>query len=651
MQVEMTLRTRLLAYFGLLSGISALSFIVLWLYGLPSLGIEGIQASEYRRTIASVETLADKQRDSFERWFEGRRRELHLLSSSELYSAALRAQSKGGTSSARGRLELLNRQLVMLREANPDAYNHLYVADGTGQRLLASTQPGWQTPPPKHAGFLKEGSQIGLSEFIYLAMEPEGPAIIVTNQILAFDDEGMPEGELVGVLVASIGLRTLLHDAERAIQHQLHGAGDLMLIDHEKRILLASSQRQLGLKDLSSAVETGSEGAKILALQGGREVLLAFRHLHIGASDGLSMVVARDSDEALASIRFTFLRLLALGLLIFLLAMALMVFATNRLARSEAEIRRLNATLEARVEERTEALEQANSELSATLENLERTRDGLIQSEKLASLGALVAGVAHELNTPIGNSVLVASTLQDRAASIANSSAGLTRGGFQEYTAAMHAGTTMLLSNLERAADLVQSFKQLAVDQTSDQRRSFSLATVAEEAWLSIRPTLKAQPYRLQIDIPGQLHLDGYPGQLSRILINFINNAVLHGFEGRATGTMNLSARTVGDTLVEIVFADDGVGMAEEVRRHVFDPFFTTKLGKGGSGLGMHLAYNVVTGLLGGRIELESAPGKGASFRITIPACAPMAPAASQSEGDQYGSLEYPDPACPFHMS
>jgi PAS domain S-box-containing protein len=295
--------------------------------------------------------------------------------------------------------------------------------------------------------------------------------------------------------------------------------------------------------------------------------------------------------------------------------------------RIENEILELNATLEQRVIKRTEELQQANQELALTLETLNKAQEELVRSEKLAALGALVAGIAHELNTPIGNSLMVASTLTDQTRALASdysNSNGIKRSTLEGYiTDAARAGD-ILMRNLQRAADLVTGFKQVAVDQTSSQRRSFSVAEVVAEIMLTLWPTLKKTAFIVRQSIPNGLVMDSYPGPLGQVITNLVNNALLHGFEGRPAGTVSISAQASGDGWMELSVIDDGVGIPPANLNRIFDPFFTTKLGAGGSGLGLNIAHNIVTGILGGRLRVQSEVGTGSTFILTLPLVAPQ---------------------------
>ncbi|MEC4721065.1 PAS domain S-box protein [Noviherbaspirillum sp. CPCC 100848] len=298
----------------------------------------------------------------------------------------------------------------------------------------------------------------------------------------------------------------------------------------------------------------------------------------------------------------------------------------------ENEIRELNANLEQRVVERTEELQQANLELASAVQTLNIAQEELVRSEKLAALGSLVAGVAHELNTPIGNSLMVASTLADqtRTFTSAYEANGLKRSTLEAFIRDADRAGDILVRNLHRAANLVTGFKQVAVDQTSSQRREFSVAEAVSEIMLTLWPTLRKTSFVVKQDIPAALRMDSYPGPLGQVITNLVNNTLLHGFEGRQSGTVEISAEMAGDGWIEITVADDGVGIPQANLNRIFDPFFTTKLGAGGSGLGLNITHNIVTGILGGRIRVHSELGMGTTFVLSMPMIAPQ----RQSEED-----------------
>lgn len=306
------------------------------------------------------------------------------------------------------------------------------------------------------------------------------------------------------------------------------------------------------------------------------------------------------------------------------LVMAVLTDVTER-KRVEAAIRQLNEQLEQRVAQRTAELERANSELSSTLQTLRLTQDELVQSEKLAALGGLVAGVAHELNTPVGNAMMVASSLHDRTREFDKRvrEGELRRSTLDRFVADSLEATELVQRSLHRASDLVQSFKQVAVDQSSERRRSFQLREVVQEVVDTLRPNVRRHPVRIEMDIAADLVLDSFPGPLGQVVINLVMNAMLHAFEGRAQGRIMLTGTRVGEAQVELVCADDGVGMPAEVLARVFDPFFTTKLGRGGTGLGLSIVYQLVTQVLCGQIAVRSTPGEGTAFTLRLPLAVP----------------------------
>jgi signal transduction histidine kinase len=249
----------------------------------------------------------------------------------------------------------------------------------------------------------------------------------------------------------------------------------------------------------------------------------------------------------------------------------------------------------------------------------------LIETERLAALGRLVAGVAHELNSPVGISLTVASTLAQRCSKFANQilSGPVRRSSLSEFVNSNRDAANQLVANLERAGELIQAFKQVAVDRSLADRRNFDLRIATAQIVASVMPGLPKPRHPLALDIPSDVIMDSYPGAYGQVLTNLIFNAVIHGFADRSDGNMLIEATRVGDDFVEITFSDDGGGISEDAQRHVFDPFFTTRRAKGSTGLGLHIVHNLVTEQLGGRITLVSALGKGTSISMTLPLVAP----------------------------
>lgn len=296
---------------------------------------------------------------------------------------------------------------------------------------------------------------------------------------------------------------------------------------------------------------------------------------------------------------------------------------SSQLERMRGALSRSIHDLEERVRERTAELLDVNQELTGTLDKLQRAQGELVQQEKLAALGSLVAGIAHELNTPIGNGLTVASSMQDSTANIAKSmEQGVTRAAMEEYLRDMGEGAHLVCMSLEKASELVSSFKQVAVDRTSAQRRTFQLSSLLKETRITMATLMKHMPYQLEIVEEADVTLDSYPGPLGQVITNLLNNALLHGFDESESGKIVISTKPL-DGGVQIQVSDNGRGIESGFVSHIFDPFFTTKLGEGGNGLGLHIVHNIVTVALGGSIEVHSERGVGATFTVKIPLSAP----------------------------
>ena len=271
-------------------------------------------------------------------------------------------------------------------------------------------------------------------------------------------------------------------------------------------------------------------------------------------------------------------------------------------------------------------LRSAKEHAESTLAELKDAQASLVEAEKLAAIGGLVAGVAHEVNNPVGISLTVASSLIRRVDQFQLELAGgqLKKSRLDEFLSGAREAAAQLVANLTRAGELVQSFKQVAVDRTHADRRFFDLKESTEQIVASLRPTLKKTQHQLFLDLPEGVEMDSYPGAFGQVVTNLFMNALIHGFaEEREGGHLVIRSRLIDADHVEFIVEDDGVGMGEEIVRHAFDPFFTTRRGAGGTGLGLHIVYNIVNRRLGGRITLESAPGRGTRFRIVLPRVAP----------------------------
>lgn len=270
---------------------------------------------------------------------------------------------------------------------------------------------------------------------------------------------------------------------------------------------------------------------------------------------------------------------------------------------------------------RERALRRAKDQADHALHDLHQAQDDLIRAEKLASLGQLVAGVAHEINTPLGIALTTATLVRDETRTFQGLVAAgtLSRSRLTHFVDRVGEGTQLLCANLTRAADLVHGFKQVAVDRASDERRRFDLDVWLGELLASLQPMLRKGGHRIERDVPSGVVVDTYPGVLAQIVTNLVANAVVHGFAAaRRPGTITVRVSNTG-SLVRLEVSDDGSGIAPEHLGRIFDPFFTTARSRGSTGLGMHIVHNLVTAKLQGRIAVESELGRGTRARLEFP--------------------------------
>ncbi|QEP44229.1 hypothetical protein D5085_14520 [Ectothiorhodospiraceae bacterium BW-2] len=287
---------------------------------------------------------------------------------------------------------------------------------------------------------------------------------------------------------------------------------------------------------------------------------------------------------------------------------------------AKEELEELTADLERLVTKRTFELQQSNADLQQTINHLQTAQQQLVQSEKMASLGNLVAGIAHEINTPIGVGLTATTSLNEEVAQIRHQfdHNSLKKGDFSQFISHAEQACHILQSNLQRAAELIRSFKQVAVDQGSDQWRQLGLRHYIDEITLSLRPKLKRRLITVENQIAADLSLYTHPGAIYQMISNLILNSLIHAFNEDETGTITIDAYR-SDAHLTIEYLDNGHGMDETVQQHLFDPFFTTRRHSGGSGLGLHIVYNLVTSTLQGSITVSSQVGSYSRFQIQLP--------------------------------
>jgi len=308
--------------------------------------------------------------------------------------------------------------------------------------------------------------------------------------------------------------------------------------------------------------------------------------------------------------------------------------------------RRLKSTI-FRIREAEDAARTSGKETARALQDLRQTQESLLQAERLASLGSLVAGVAHEINTPVGIALTSASVLKGATDDIqlAVSTTGIKKSEILRYLDTAAESARLIMNNAYRAAHLIHSFKQIAVDQTSEARRPFGLHDYIEEIVSSLQPKLKKTKITLALDCPTDIVLDSYPGAFAQIITNLTLNCVEHAFEADQPGEIAIAARQDED-VVELHVSDNGKGIAPDVLDRIFDPFFTTRRGQGGTGLGLNIVYNLIVKQFGGTITVASTLDQGTHFTVRIPRVAPQeplgalqaSPAVAVETGDALGA-------------
>lgn len=300
--------------------------------------------------------------------------------------------------------------------------------------------------------------------------------------------------------------------------------------------------------------------------------------------------------------------------------------SNQALIEQQHQVQELNSSLEQKVAQRTEELQQKSSEALESLRQLRMTQNQLVNMEKHAALGDMVAGLAHEINTPLGIGVTAVSALEDYLEELKSQyqSEQLSKSSLNDFISFAEESIDITGENLRRAADMIGRFKQVAVDQASEQRRDFEVGDYLQSIASSLRPNYKYRPIEVQFDVPERIVISSYPGALAQVITNLMMNSLTHAFDPEQSGTIAFKAERSGDELV-LHYSDDGKGMSEEVLEHLYEPFFTTRKGKGGSGLGAHIIHNLVTGQLHGQIDVRSTLGQGTQFTLRLPCTPPSA--------------------------
>jgi len=448
---------------------------------------------------------------------------------------------------------------------------------------------------------LRENGPFRDMPFVIIATNGERREILWSTEIVMLGDEE--------VLLSSVHDLTTQKRAERALQEseaRLRAAiesipFDFFVLDAESRFVLQNSASQVRWGDLVGTCS--AQAAASRTISAGLEAMLSRAIAGVLVDQETRMATGEEERyfrNVVAPVRDDAVR-----------GVVGLSMDITESRRAEAELRQYREHLEELVQERTEALKHAMSQL--------------VQSEKLAALGHLVAGVAHELNTPLGNARMIASTLSDQVQELANAldSGAMRRSQLVDFLNQSREAVDLLERNTIRAADLIGHFKEVAVDQTSMRRRRFNVLETVNEVLVTMRPTLKRTAHCIELDIASDLELDSYPGPLEQVITNLIANSLTHGLAGIEHGRIQIRGCADDSNAIQLIYQDNGVGIPPEQQERIFEPFFTTRLGQGGSGLGLYIVYNLVNGVLGGSVRVSSQVGAGATFSMRLPRDAP----------------------------
>ncbi len=665
-----SLAHRLLAGFLLIS--------VIPLAGFALLNLRNFEDALTRTVIADVASIADKKADQIDTYINERRVDMRLLGHFPDVRSIFTALQTGyeiGTDSAAYRQAAEHAEVLLAELAMGYHYYDMLFINSAGDVIFslkkkADLNTNLRNGPNRDTvlGQSFQNSMALLStEFtsfdIYAPSENKTAAFIVTPLL----SNGLP----IGVLAAQINLETLQPVIED--RTGLAKTGEAILAQqtqdrvsytsHLRYLANATPLNQIPIEKAAPPMRHALHGERGQGLSmdyAGHDVVAAWRYL---PSLRWGMVVKIDAAEALASlIQLRFYTALALGALVFMAGAAAFflgfsiitplhqfIKVINEIARGDLkqrvglnrqdelgqlavafnrmadEVQSGRDLLEQTVITRTAELMIAKTDAEVALNTLQQTQGSLVEAEKMAALGGLVAGISHEINTPIGV-ILMSSThleLETGKASERYSQGELSGDELEAYFDTASQSTRLMTINSQRAADLIYSFKQVAVDQTSGERREFELKCYIEEVLLSLHPKLKRTAISMTLECPENLIVDSYPGALSQILTNLIINSLRHAYQPDQAGKLNIRVTLLADDNIKLVYSDDGQGIPPELQSKIFDPFFTTQRGKGGSGLGLHIVYNTVRQTLKGKLQMHSAFAQGTMFTIHFPRVCP----------------------------
>ncbi|HEY8034857.1 MAG TPA: ATP-binding protein [Methylobacter sp.] len=658
----------------LLAGLFLISIIPL--AGVSLLSLSNFEAALNRMVIANMSSIADKKADQIDTYINERRVDMYQLSRfpdiRNMFTALQAGHDVGVDSDAYRQAAVRAEKLLAELAAGYDYYDMLFI-NLSGEIIFslkkeADLSTNLRTGPYRDTG-LGQGFQQSMAllstEFsVFDNYAPSGnrAAAFITTPLLS---NGLP----IGVLAAQINLeilqpviedRTGLGETGEAILAQ-QTQNTVTYTSHLRR--LAAPLNQIPIEQAAMPMQHalhGERGQDLSVDYSGHDVVAAWRYL---PSLRWGMVVKIDAEEALAPLlRLRLHTLLVLGILVLIAGAAAFFLGfsiinplhhfinvineitlgdlTQRVALSRQdelgqlavafnrmadEVQNGRDTLEQTVVVRTAELMIAKTDAETAFHSLKQTQDTLVQSEKMAALGGLVAGIAHEINTPVGVILMSSTHLETETDKVSSryQQGELSGDELESYFDTAGQSVRLMTINSQRAAELINSFKQVAVDQTGGERREFELKSYIEEIVLSLLPKLKRTAISMTLECPEGLIVDSYPGALSQILTNFIVNSLQHAYQPDQAGRLKIRVALLSDDNIRLLYSDDGQGIPPELQSKIFDPFFTTQRGNGGSGLGLHIVYNAVYQTLKGRLQMHSAFAQGTMFTLHFPRVCP----------------------------
>lgn len=660
----------------LLVGLFLISIIPL--AGVSLLSLHNFEAALSRTVIANMSSIADKKADQIDTYINERRVNMYQLSHfpdiRDMFTA-LQAGHEVGMDSVAYRQAAAHAEKLLAELAEGYDYYDMLFINPAGEVIFslkkeADLNTNLRTGPYRDTvlgqGFQQSMALLSTEFSLFDVYAP------LNNKTAAFITTPLFSNSLpIGVLAAQINLEILQPIIEDRIG--LGETGEAVLAQqaqdrvfytsHLRYLVNDSPLNQISIEKVAMPMRqalSGKRGQDLSVDYAGHDVVAAWRYL---PSLHWGMVVKIDAKEALAPLlRLRFHTLLILGILMlmaggaaFFLGFSIinplhyfinvineitqgdlkqrvdlsrqdelgqLAVAFNRMAD---EVQNGRDTLEQTVVIRTAELMIAKNDAETAFNSLKQTQDTLVQSEKMAALGGLVAGIAHEINTPVGVILMSSTHLEAETDKVScrYQQGELSGGELESYFDTARQSVRLMTINSQRAAELINSFKQVAVDQTGGERREFDLKSYIEEVVLSLHPKLKRTAISIIPDCPEGLTVDSYPGALSQILTNFIVNSLQHAYQPDQAGRLNIRVTLLSDDTIRLIYSDDGKGVPPELQSKIFDPFFTTQRGNGGSGLGLHIVYNAVYQTLKGRLQMHSAFAQGTMFTLHFPRVCP----------------------------